>query len=119
MNNHFSADLAGFSSLTTVHLLPVKIFYDGPANVENFIQDNGEKGTLYGRALESTPQELPTGYTAHIVRISSEDRNSKCLRGESQVTKLMEWGHDESPNEYSQVNSVLRYLDVITKMHLS
>lgn len=119
MNNNLSVDLAGCNTVTTAHLLPCKIFYDGPANMDKFITDNSERSSLYGRSLEPARRDLPSGYSAYIVRPSQPNSSNKVLTGEMKVNSLIEWGHDEAPSEYSQVSSVLRYIDVITKMHLS
>jgi hypothetical protein len=119
MNSNLSVDLAGCNTVTTAHLLPCKIFYDGPANVDKFITDNSERCSLFGRSLEPARRNLPSGYSGYILRTSSSNSSNKVLSGEMKVNSVIEWGHDEAPNEYSQVNSVLRYIDVITKMHLS
>ena len=84
-----------------VHLLPCKIHYDGPANMEYFIETKTQEtqltSTLRGRKLVGKEMEMPLGYSYSIIT-QQKDQSWKVVGKGSNLTV---WEHDDEPNGYN------------------
>ena len=80
-----------------VNLLPCKIHYDGPCNMDYFVVDDQLTSTFRGRKLIGKPLDLPPDYKLCVV--SQLKNESWKMIG--QATETLVWEHDGEPNGYS------------------
>ena len=122
--------------ISSVHLLPCKIAYDGPAPVSSFftVQTNDKEGhTAYlrGRELKGTTVDLGETcvgvITVEAALESSEnlsassgndiEKPSKVWQCDSQFNSINIWQHDISPDTH-QVEDALAWFDLAKRIHV-
>jgi len=120
---------------SSLHLLPCKIAYDGPAPVSSFftVQTNNKDGNiayLRGRELKGTTLSLGEKcvgiVTVEASLDSSENRSassntaiekpSKVWQCDSQFNSINIWQHDIAPDTH-QIEDALAWFDIAKRVH--